>query len=580
MKKVIIGHRGVGKTAFLKRHERYLNNADCVHLDLDNEIEKKYKAKISDIFKTQGESEFRKIESEVFFEIIRSNQNFILSLGAGFQLSVIPDDIEVLFISRITDQAGRIFLNRPRLEVGLSAIEESQKRYLIRQPKYLEAADSIYFMPEGIENENSLEQAIFCNQSLIQDAFYTLVEKEIPYIQQIKNKFKKIELRTDLININKIEELVQNDKDYHWLISIRNQLDIKLIPGIQYDFDLSIENIPNDFFNHSDNVISCHEEDLQKAIQMTEHIHNNHIKLSPIIESFDELQQGYLWQQQDSENRSFLPRSANGKWLWFRQLSKYFQKINFIRSFTFIYDQPSEFQWLSLPQQKPDFFAAVIGQPVLFSRSPLIHHQFFQNHKTFFTAIEISANEFNQFSNWLNFLGLRFAAVTSPIKEAAFQISTQRSSLSTEFKSANTLAYANSDIVCENTDWFGFKKLVQQVHALKKKICVWGGGGTLNMMKSVLPSAHYFSSRSGTLRDISESAEVIDKSVLVWAAPRLKETQFPDSKLRPDLVIDLNYVENSMGLEYAEKENLNYKSGIEMFSEQAKQQQIFWSQYL
>ena len=43
MKRVLIGHRGVGKTALLERHQTYF--PDIEHFDLDQEIEKRKKIK-------------------------------------------------------------------------------------------------------------------------------------------------------------------------------------------------------------------------------------------------------------------------------------------------------------------------------------------------------------------------------------------------------------------------------------------------------------------------------------------------------------------------------------------------------
>ena len=50
MKKVFIGHRGVGKTNLLVRHSKYF--LDIQHFDLDAEIEKLENKTISEIFET------------------------------------------------------------------------------------------------------------------------------------------------------------------------------------------------------------------------------------------------------------------------------------------------------------------------------------------------------------------------------------------------------------------------------------------------------------------------------------------------------------------------------------------------
>ncbi len=52
-------------------------------IDLDNIIEKREQMTIASIFNTKGEIYFRKIEHQVFKEMIQSDNSFVLSLGGG-----------------------------------------------------------------------------------------------------------------------------------------------------------------------------------------------------------------------------------------------------------------------------------------------------------------------------------------------------------------------------------------------------------------------------------------------------------------------------------------------------------------
>lgn len=51
--------------------------------DLDQHIEEKERMTISSLFKTKGEIYFRKIEHQVFREMMHSTESFVLSLGGG-----------------------------------------------------------------------------------------------------------------------------------------------------------------------------------------------------------------------------------------------------------------------------------------------------------------------------------------------------------------------------------------------------------------------------------------------------------------------------------------------------------------
>ncbi len=81
MKKIIlVGYMGSGKTAIGKILSRKLN---IKALDLDEIIENKCNASITDIFKYKGELYFRNLEHVCFKELVSNNEDMILSLGGG-----------------------------------------------------------------------------------------------------------------------------------------------------------------------------------------------------------------------------------------------------------------------------------------------------------------------------------------------------------------------------------------------------------------------------------------------------------------------------------------------------------------
>ena len=68
---LLIGHRGVGKTHFLKEFEDCLHkyNQEVVIADLDAEIERTTQKTIEDIFYKEGEAAFREIEEKTLFRV-------------------------------------------------------------------------------------------------------------------------------------------------------------------------------------------------------------------------------------------------------------------------------------------------------------------------------------------------------------------------------------------------------------------------------------------------------------------------------------------------------------------------------
>lgn len=565
MKRVFIGHRGVGKSNLLKRHREYF--PEVSHFDLDEEIEKTLNLTPAQCFEQHGEAFFREKEKEIFNIITSENKNYVIAVGAGFDPDFIQEGNEVIFVCRITDRDGRIFLNRPRLETGMSALAEYKKRYEERHKKFASRSEFSYQVPEGITGPDVTEALLLNKRFYIADAYYTIQQTDLHNVKDSLSRFKHIELRTDLLYGEQIHDIVKNFPQHSFLVSVRNKIDYDIPAGVTTDFDYL-------YLHDKTDIVSSHSDSIQTGIyQLKEFSGQFHLKLCPLVDSFAEVEKGFKWQQEDPGNRSFLPRSLGGRWLWYRLLSKYFQKLNFVKS-SDVADQPSLYEWLNMPEQRPQKWGAVIGFPVYFSRSPAEHMEFFKKRNSFFCKIEIQPHELVEALKFIRSLGCTYLAVTSPLKEAVFALPSEKSQKAQALRAANTVYYSKDVMRLHNTDTEGFAILVNEIEQ-DAKVAIWGGGGTLNMMKSALPKAVCFSSQTGLPRSGAASAQEFD--YLIWAAPRSHKTLFPPDSLKFKKVIDLNYTDNSMGLEFAANKNIGYVSGLQMFKAQAAEQQKFWT---
>lgn len=598
MKILLIGHRGTGKTTFLKRHSKYFPKVK--HFDLDQEIEKQLNLTVELIFKASCEAQFRQLEHQVLKRILDENQEYVISLGAGFDIAMLPDkkkyEYQIVFITRSTDKNGRIFLDRPDLS-DKPPLEQYISRFEKRQNSYRQHADFIYDMPEGMDEDFDLiEKRIFSDSFNIADAIYTLSAEEVSNIKFLMKSFDHIELRTDLLSSEQIRHVISQNSFHHWLVAFREGCDIKLLESldknirIDWDVDLPVDFKP--FLKTEKLILSSHADSFLKGIEQLENFQKKfnlmdcHLKSSPRIETFEQLQQSYEWQQQEKNKRSLLPRSIEGKWIWFRQLAKYNQPLNFVKNRLRLPDQPSFYEWLVLPNDKPKHWGAVIGEPVNHSRSPVEHKDYFQQKNAFMTAVNVGKGFSKQDLSFLGQMGMKFLAITSPLKELFYRWSTEKTDVAEKLKSVNTVYMSNKKIIGHNTDLKGFLNLIEHVRNCipnfsTKEVIVWGGGGTLNMIEEVVPEAKFYSASQAKPRYNNKKA--IDPKILVWAAPRRANVQWPtdvDKKWKFEIVIDLNYQENSMGLEFAKNFSIPYFSGIEMFKSQAFEQRIFWQQYI
>ena len=79
-KVILIGYMAVGKTTIARLLAQKMN---WKWVDLDEIIEEKLNLSIKELFQQKGEIYFRKIEHEIFKELVKKNEKLIISLGGG-----------------------------------------------------------------------------------------------------------------------------------------------------------------------------------------------------------------------------------------------------------------------------------------------------------------------------------------------------------------------------------------------------------------------------------------------------------------------------------------------------------------
>ncbi|WII72481.1 shikimate kinase [Bdellovibrio sp. 22V] len=593
---VVTGHRGTGKTELMKRLQLYLRDQSVDFVDLDNEIEKKIGKTIPELFMQHGEEYFRDLERQLFLEILqrKTHESMYIVLGAGFDLSVVPDNVRVLWVRRRTDLDGRIFLNRPRLNPEMSPLEEFQKRGRVREVKYRERADEIYLMPEGVlENRHqamAVEKSVLFGQlhgvggtlTVLPELFATENRWSLFKSRYADRGIDLIELRDDLLSFEQILRAVNEMPQERFVYSFRKpatefsedlQSLLVQVEWVDWPWELGAPDPLLAVVPREKLILSLHTKDHYTSwIKYEDKV--AHLKYAPEVLSFAELEQGHQWQKESSSKRSFLPRSAQARWDWYRLLQKGNQLLNFWKEGDgSAGDQPSLWSWLMMPMGRAGF-AAVLGDPVAHSFTPVEHSDYFYRKSMPVFAVQIYREEWNEALPVLQRMGLTHAAVTSPHKENAAVLCKHA-----QLRAVNTLYWNGSQWLGTSTDDQGFLELIEgvgMIAPLQKEIFVWGGGGTLEMIHRHLPHASYFSSRTGEPRQGSEDALSLKPKILIWAAPRSAETVFPPAEWSPAMVFDLNYKEDSMGREYAQRSGSNYQSGLVMFTAQAQGQRTFW----
>lgn len=566
---LLIGHRGVGKSHFLE-NIRKLELARC--FDLDQEIERRVGRSIAEIFKS-GESEFRQLEQEILLKLVGENKNLsqltVIALGAGY-LGTIPESARVVWIRRTTDSHGRSFLNRPRLSADVSPIEEYFERYEVRTGRYAGQAHIQILLPEGYDI--GMEPWLFGKVALDKPHVTTVLSHHLTnwtMFKSLRQPQEILELRDDLLSPEQVA-LIQNTWPVERILySHRNAGRRASLPSeIKIDWPFEFGEPPSQV--HS---ISLHErgDSLSQTLErFTPHEFRAQVlKLAVEISDFSELLEGHRWWMQSPKKRNFLPRSPNGRWQWYRQLFGPSMPLHFVREDDgSALDQPTLWQTLFATRLKKKF-AAILGHPVCHSRTPCEQRDFFTEKSMPVVAIELKESEWDQAFPILIELGLTAAAVTSPLKHRAFAVCDSATDEALHVEAVNTLLVHDGKISGHNTDVIALKKLGAEMPS--QNIWLWGGGGVKTSVRAAWPGIYEISARNGV------DANAASPDILIWAVGRSREFKYPPAHVRPKLVLDLNYSDDSPGLEWAVQENLPYQSGLRMFHLQAEAQREFWS---
>lgn len=605
MKLLLIGHRGVGKTSLLQRLQIYssMRSLRIPVADLDREIEKATRGTVQQIFSEFGEANFRNLEVTYLQQMMKAPQ-WIIGCGAGIELDrvQVPEDAEVVWVQRTSDEGGRIFTDRPRLNPEMSAVAEFQSRRTQREKRFTESAHWRYDMAEGMAAPDEDEAEIFF-PSLKKKwgGILTLQSHHLRSVWCLRKieefGFDRIELRTDLLTPDQVYQALEALPEEKFIFSFRNQQQERWQPHFSailekmslsttlfdWPMELGMDNPLSEVMRAQHGVLSLHErhssESLSDSISKLEKHGQawSQLKLAVPIHNFRELQQAMDWQQQDPQRRSFLPRSTDGsRWLWVRLWLKGRQPLNFVRVGPgSSADQPTLFQWMSVPSRTKKF-AAVLGNPVLHSYSPVEHKQYFHDWEMPFFAVQVHRDDWREAIGVLEKMGMRAASVTAPLKPAALQEAHKKTSLAIELGTANTLMKSTEGWSAHNTDYEGLIHLLDSVES-QIPVFIWGGGGTLPVIQKILPHAVAWSVREKTPRDQTRNKNESPQTV-IWAAS--PSADMPPADWKPKYVIDLNYREDSRAREYALQCEAKYISGLQMFKEQAAAQQKFWDQEL
>jgi len=580
---ILVGHRGTGKTSLLGRIQAYLPGRETA--DLDELIESGEGETIPEIFHRRGEAAFRSLEHRYLKDFIdqERERDAFIAVGAGFT-GPLPDGVHCLWVRRDTDRSGRIFLDRPRLDPGTDPLDEFLTRFEEREERYRTWADNILTLQEGTEGIDRAEDRYFSRDFTSPGGLLTILPETVTTEDRFNRwaalgitlGIEAFEVRDDLLTPEQIRSVLRWLRTERLLYSFRDPAATPPHPwpeGLRFDWDVDLgpcsHGVPH--------ILSLHARAMKDVGNRLERSGKSHLKLAVGVDTFQDLLEGHRWAAGDPENRSFLPCSPDGRWSWYRRLFWRQHQVRFVREgMGSAPDQPTILEWMRSGPES-DRFAAVLGDPVLHSRTPVEQAGYFLGKRLPVLAVRMTGSDWRSGAlDVLRELGLRCAAVTAPLKKLAHETCSKVTPVAERLASVNTLHLdeATNTWHGTNTDLEGLKRALEGIDSSGDTV-VWGGGGTLAMLQEVFPGAAFFSARTGKQ---TRGPTTPRPGMVVFATGRKGAP--PPAAWRPEVVYDLDYREGAPGRAFALRTGARYVSGLAMFKHQAEGQRAWWDSRL
>ena len=127
---------GCGKSTIAQNLSKSTN---IPFLDLDNCIEERAKKSINSIFEEHGEIYFRKLEHQIFLELLQSSENCIIGLGGGtpcyannHELLKREDVTSIYLKASIETLYNRLVHNKSKRPLIATMNEEEMKEFIAK----------------------------------------------------------------------------------------------------------------------------------------------------------------------------------------------------------------------------------------------------------------------------------------------------------------------------------------------------------------------------------------------------------------------------------------------------------------
>ncbi len=133
---VLLGYMGSGKSTIANRLSK---STGIQFVDLDKSIEQRENLSINEIFAQKGEIHFRKLEHEIFVELLNTPGDLIISLGGGapcyannHELLIGENVISIYLKASVDTLFERLVSNKSKRPILADKSEDEMKEFIAK----------------------------------------------------------------------------------------------------------------------------------------------------------------------------------------------------------------------------------------------------------------------------------------------------------------------------------------------------------------------------------------------------------------------------------------------------------------
>ena len=594
----VVGHRGVGKSAFLRRVNVYRPTARCI--DLRAEVSARAGLPLENLLREEGESGLLVHERTVLerlLEDIRPPEGHApspvyIELDPDFMAYDLPvfssPDVEVLWVRRQRDRVGRIFLGHPRMRPEVPPLQEYQERAAFREKRFERVATRQLFLREGQQDISEEENSMVQGGAEFPDAVcllshFDLVREVLPM------RAGHYLLRSGTQGVEAALQSGAGLSPERCILQVREAGDSVLALDRGWKQDLSVDITPAeakaiamvslfDLGAGTDHQALLRQVETRAAARAPGVV----LKVEAEIKDWVSLREMHQWRLTDPSRRVFLPLSKDGRWRWYHLLMHGRQPVSFIQNGDGAPDLPQVLEALRAKIRAAEFGFHLSESPME-SPVPLLVDRWFREQGLTFLEGCAEPKELPDVLELLESLGVTRLSLAGSFQQWAHDLCAGRLSLRARRQGlVDTLLHGEQGWMGDCCGVSALRKVAREWRRRSgirdprepRALAYIGSSGGYAVVREEFPQAVHWQGRNQVEDD------PFRPDLVIWDFDRESagaHLELP-SVWRPRWVLDLVDSEASPGREWAQRFGARHLAGDLFEKELSVERQAFWSE--